>query len=208
MGLTIEKVLDAGKEISTDDTFPTIWMTLVVTMFLTEKCAEQKNSWELVVAKAQRWLQMSVDSFCLGDQDEKAKGFIIQTIPVKQDERRSCIQGPKLSPETHRSYAACHCDSKIRCVGGCAFDENILIRVCGGVIKIGGYFLEGLVILIFVRNMSSNRCRKGLLHGKVQSKMKLEGLIVYVKDRQSAIRAKLSRPTCLDWSTVTTVVTA
>ena len=45
MGLTIEKVLEAGKDISTDYTFPTIWMTLVVTMFLTEKCAEQKYIW-------------------------------------------------------------------------------------------------------------------------------------------------------------------
>ena len=60
IGLTAEKVLDAGKDISTDDTFATIWMTLVVTMFLTEKCAEQKDIWELVMEKAKRWLQMSV----------------------------------------------------------------------------------------------------------------------------------------------------
>ena len=77
MGLTIEKVLDAGKDISTDDTFSTIWMTLVVTMFLTEKCAEQKDIWELVVEKARMWLQMSVDSFRLGVLEQKAKEFIV-----------------------------------------------------------------------------------------------------------------------------------
>jgi hypothetical protein len=73
MGLTAEKVIDAGKDISTDDTFATIWMTLVVTIFLTEKCAEQKDIWGLVVKKAQSWLQMSVDSFRLGVLEQKAK---------------------------------------------------------------------------------------------------------------------------------------
>ena len=73
MGLTIEKVLDAGKDISTDDTFATIWMTLVVTIFLTEKCAEQIDIWEFFVKKAKSWLQTSVDSFRLSYLENKAK---------------------------------------------------------------------------------------------------------------------------------------
>jgi hypothetical protein len=83
MGLSIEKVLEAGKDISTDETFATIWMTLVVTMFLTGKCAEQKDIWELVAEKVQMWLQMSVDKFCLGDLEQKAKAFIV--LCVKQN---------------------------------------------------------------------------------------------------------------------------
>ena len=75
-------MLDAAKDIRPDATFPTIWMTYV-TMFLTEKCAEQKDIWELVVKKAQRWLQMSVDSFRFGDLEDKAKEFIV--LCVKQD---------------------------------------------------------------------------------------------------------------------------
>ena len=77
MGQTSEKVLEAGKEISHDDTFATIWMTLVVAMFLREKCTEQKDIWELVVEKAWMWLQMDVDSFRLGGLEEKAKEFIV-----------------------------------------------------------------------------------------------------------------------------------
>ena len=114
MGLTIEKVLDAGKDISTDDTFSTIWMTLVVTMFLTEKCAEQKDIWELVVEKAKRWLQMSVDSFRLDMLEEKAKEFIVETIAVKQDASKRCPQGHTLSPVTQRDGTAWHCEECVK----------------------------------------------------------------------------------------------
>ena len=127
MVLTSEKVLEAGKEISNDDTFATIWMTVVVAMHLREKCAEQKDIWELFVEKAEKWLKTSVDAASLGVLEEKAKEFISQTIPAKEDgRRRFCPQGHKLSPVTQIDGAAWHCDSMARCVGGSSQDGEHL----------------------------------------------------------------------------------
>eukprot|EP00092_Neocalanus_flemingeri_P024207 GFUD01026255.1.p1 GENE.GFUD01026255.1~~GFUD01026255.1.p1 ORF type:complete len:656 (+),score=188.33 GFUD01026255.1:171-1970(+) len=78
LGVKLEKVKDAGKAINSDENFSTTWMTLVVVAFLTEKCKEEKDVWELVVEKAERWLQNSgpgFNNFLLG----KAKDFILQT---------------------------------------------------------------------------------------------------------------------------------
>eukprot|EP00092_Neocalanus_flemingeri_P060081 GFUD01071967.1.p1 GENE.GFUD01071967.1~~GFUD01071967.1.p1 ORF type:complete len:834 (+),score=254.30 GFUD01071967.1:112-2613(+) len=78
LGVQLEKVKDAGKAINSDENFSTTWMTLVVVAFLTEKCKEEKDVWELVVEKAERWLQNSgpgFNNFLLG----KAKEFILQT---------------------------------------------------------------------------------------------------------------------------------
>ena len=126
MGLTSEKVLEAGKEISHDATLATIWMTLVVAMLLREKYAEQKDIWELVVEKAEKWLKTSVDAASLGVLEEKAKEFISQTIPAKEDVRRICPQGHQLSPVIQRDGAAWHCDSMARCVGGSSQDGEHL----------------------------------------------------------------------------------
>eukprot|EP00092_Neocalanus_flemingeri_P042314 GFUD01046186.1.p1 GENE.GFUD01046186.1~~GFUD01046186.1.p1 ORF type:complete len:828 (+),score=250.72 GFUD01046186.1:263-2746(+) len=78
LGVQLEKVKDAGKAINSDECFSTTWMTVVVVAFLTEKCKEEKDVWELVVEKAERWLQNSgpgFNNFLLG----KAKEFILQT---------------------------------------------------------------------------------------------------------------------------------
>ena len=120
LGGELEKVLDAGKAVSSDATFATTWMTLVVVAFLTERCKEEKDVWELVVEKAQRWLQNS-GAGSVSVHLEKAKEFIIQTIPIRPATTRTCPSGHKLSLVMARDGSAWHCDSS-RCVGGCNGD--------------------------------------------------------------------------------------
>eukprot|EP00092_Neocalanus_flemingeri_P058043 GFUD01069103.1.p1 GENE.GFUD01069103.1~~GFUD01069103.1.p1 ORF type:complete len:411 (-),score=98.02 GFUD01069103.1:90-1232(-) len=116
LGVELEKVFEAGKAVSSDAT----WMTVVVVAFLTENCKEEKDVWELVVEKAQRWLQNNAGfvSFHL----EKAKEFLLQTIPVRKASGKTCPQGHVLSLVTTRDGSPWHCDSMTLCVGGCNGD--------------------------------------------------------------------------------------
>ena len=89
LGVELVKVLEAGKAISSGATFTTTWMTVVVVAFLTEKCKEEKDVWELVVEKAKRWLQNNGDGF-VSVHLEKAKEFILQAIPIRESSNRTC----------------------------------------------------------------------------------------------------------------------
>eukprot|EP00092_Neocalanus_flemingeri_P018239 GFUD01019739.1.p1 GENE.GFUD01019739.1~~GFUD01019739.1.p1 ORF type:complete len:927 (-),score=280.27 GFUD01019739.1:214-2994(-) len=121
LGVKLEKVKDAGKAINSDENFTTTWMTVVVVAFLTEKCKEEKDVWELVVEKAERWLNSSSGGSVAGHV-EKAKEFISQSLPIRKVTSKTCPQGHKLSLVTATDGAAWHCDSNNRCVGGCNSD--------------------------------------------------------------------------------------
>ena len=123
LGVEHAKVLEAGKAISSGATFTTTWMTVVVVAFLTEKCKEEKDVWELVVEKAKRWLQNNGDGF-VSVHLEKAQEFILQAIPIKKSSSKTWPRGHILSLATPRDGSAWHCDSMSRCVGGCSGDGN------------------------------------------------------------------------------------
>ena len=109
--------MKAGRSLCKGATFETIWMTLVVVAFLTEKCKGERDIWELVVEKAQKWLQ-SHGQVKQGDHGEKAKEFITEAVPI----RRLCPSGHKLSMVPTGSGSLWHCDSDYKCVGGCNSD--------------------------------------------------------------------------------------
>ena len=77
-------VLDAGKALGSDAIFATVWMTMVVVAFLTEKCKDEKGVWELVVEKAMKWLQNGGVGL-VSDHAEKAREFIL-----KSESTRAC----------------------------------------------------------------------------------------------------------------------
>ena len=114
LGISEQKIQEAAKEISSDPTFLTIWVTIVVLMFFTEKFTSQKDTWELVVKKAQKWLKNCVAAGSISALEQKARGFIVPT--------RKCPEGHNLSLVAQRDSSAWHCDSKQRCVGGCNTD--------------------------------------------------------------------------------------
>jgi len=113
----LKKVMEAGRSLSSDAKFETIWMTLVVVAFLTEKCIDESDIWELVVEKAKKWLQ-SLGHAKPGDHWEQAKEFIKEAVPT----RRLCPSGHKLSMVPTGSGSLWHCDSDYKCVGGCNTD--------------------------------------------------------------------------------------
>ena len=117
VGVELKTVLDAGTAISSNAMFSTIWMTLVVVTFLTEKCQGEKDVWELVVEKAQKWLQKQ-DTVLVKGHHEKAKEFITKAVSM----RRTCPSGHKLSIVTSGAGSLWHCDSNSRCVAGCNSD--------------------------------------------------------------------------------------
>jgi len=111
-----KKLMEAGRSLSTDAKFENIWMTLVVVAFLTEKCKDECDIWELVVEKAKKWLQSQDPA--VKDHLEKAKEFIKEAVPS----RRVCPSGHKLSMVPTGSGNLWHCDSDSKCVGGCNSD--------------------------------------------------------------------------------------
>eukprot|EP00090_Calanus_glacialis_P038770 TRINITY_DN6757_c0_g1_i1.p1 TRINITY_DN6757_c0_g1~~TRINITY_DN6757_c0_g1_i1.p1 ORF type:complete len:929 (+),score=240.22 TRINITY_DN6757_c0_g1_i1:18-2804(+) len=117
VGVELKTVLDAGTAISSNAMFSTIWMTLVVVTFLTEKCQDEKDVWELVVEKAQKWLQKQ-DTVLVKGHHEKAKEFITKAVSM----RRTCPSGHMLSMVTSGAGSLWHCDSNSRCVAGCNSD--------------------------------------------------------------------------------------
>merc|ERR1711892_1261328 len=78
LGVKLEKVLDAEKIIRSEPSFATAWMTMVVIAFLTEKCGGEKDVWELVVEKAQKWLQNNNVVGPVMEYEHKAKEFILK----------------------------------------------------------------------------------------------------------------------------------
>jgi len=114
LGIPEQKIQEAAKEISSHPTFLAIWVTLLVTIFLTEKCQSQKDTWELVVEKAQKWLENCVAAGSISVLEQKAREFIAP--------ERICPQGHTLSKVAQRDNSSRHCDSQVRCVGGCKTD--------------------------------------------------------------------------------------
>ena len=76
IGVEHKQVLDAGKALGSDAISATVWMTMIA--FLTEKCKDEKDVWELVVEKAMKWLQNSGFGLVSGHA-EKAKEFILKS---------------------------------------------------------------------------------------------------------------------------------
>ena len=71
----IDKIVEAGAGRKEDTMFVTAWVTMVVIVFLMEKCGEEKDVWELVVDKARNWLKnCGVDS--MAKLEKKAKDFV------------------------------------------------------------------------------------------------------------------------------------
>merc|ERR1719317_1787759 len=79
IGIKLQNILDAGAALSSHASFPTIWLTMVVVAFLTERCQEEKDVWELVVEKAQKWLQ-NQDQALVRGKDEKAREYIKKAV--------------------------------------------------------------------------------------------------------------------------------
>ena len=79
LGIKLQNILDAGAALSSHASFPTIWLTMVVVAFLTERCQEEKDVWELVVEKAQKWLQ-NQDQALVRGIDEKAREYIKKAV--------------------------------------------------------------------------------------------------------------------------------
>jgi hypothetical protein len=117
LDIELQKVKDAGAALSANASFLTIWMTLLVVSFLREKCEDEKDVWELVVAKAQKWLQKQDQALVAGNL-ENAKEIIKKSVPI----RRVCPLGHKLSKVSKQPGSLWHCDSNSRCVGGCNSD--------------------------------------------------------------------------------------
>jgi hypothetical protein len=79
IGVEHKLVLDAGKALGSDTISANVWMTTVVVAFLTEKCKDEKDVWELVVEKAMKWLQNSGVEL-VSDHAEKAREFILKSV--------------------------------------------------------------------------------------------------------------------------------
>merc|ERR1719320_1231520 len=79
LGIKLQNILDAGAALSSHASFPTIWLTMVVVAFLTDRCQEEKDVWELVVEKARKWLQIQDQALVRG-KDEKAREYIKKTV--------------------------------------------------------------------------------------------------------------------------------
>ena len=122
LGVKLEKVLDAEKIIKSEPSFATAWMTMVVIAFLTEKCEYEKDVWELVVEKAQKWLQNNVVGPVM-EYEHKAKEFILRLdSSAGITTSKTCPAGHNLSLIAARDGSFWHCDSQSRCVGGCNSD--------------------------------------------------------------------------------------
>jgi hypothetical protein len=95
-------------------------------MFLMEQHPKQKDIWELVVEKAQKWLHTSIAAESVGALEQKARDFISRSLPAKPELAKTCPQGHALSLVSQRDDSAWHCDSQARCVGGCESDGEHL----------------------------------------------------------------------------------
>jgi hypothetical protein len=67
-------------------------MTMVVVAFLTEKCKDEKDVWELVVEKAKKWLQNSGVEL-VSDHAEKAREFILKSESTRKTTSKTCPSG-------------------------------------------------------------------------------------------------------------------
>merc|ERR1711915_213751 len=118
-GIESECIETAGKKISSEKNFATVWITLVIVALLTENQKDGKDVWELVVGKARKWLQKNVDPATLATLEERSKDFIRDNC---QESKRMCPLGHLLSVVSSRDSSSWHCDSLGRCVGGCDGD--------------------------------------------------------------------------------------
>ena len=139
-GIESENIESAGKKISSEKNFATVWITLVVVALLTEKQKGEKELWELVVGKAKKWLQKNVDPTTLITLETKSKEFI---SAIYQESKRMCPSGHPLFVVGRRDGSMWHCDSLTQCVGGCAGDgahSNAIVWRCSNDwrMKIGG----------------------------------------------------------------------
>ena len=107
MNLDLAKTLDHGKPLD-----PRAWVTLICIAYLKTFCQKDEVIWELVVTKAEKWLNSSFPA--MGEESlQKAVAFL-----------RVCPLGHPLRPvpEAMRGGQSWHCDMAASCVGGHAGD--------------------------------------------------------------------------------------
>jgi len=75
LGVDVEEMMEAGGGSKEDKVFMTVWVTMVVMVFLKENCQEEREVWDLVVEKARKWLQDN-EAASLSDLQQKAKQFV------------------------------------------------------------------------------------------------------------------------------------
>ena len=95
---------------------PRAWVTLVCIEFLEKFCQDEKDVWELVVLKAQTWLNKNFPN--LGPEAKMvAKDFVSKNVRQSQ---KTCPLGHQLFlvPSTKVGSEGWYCDRKSLCSGG------------------------------------------------------------------------------------------
>jgi len=75
LGVDIEEMIEAGGRRKEDKVFMTVWVTMVVMVFLKENCQEEREVWDLVFEKAKKWLENN-GAASLPELQQKAKQFV------------------------------------------------------------------------------------------------------------------------------------
>jgi len=111
IGVSLTDMLVFGSNID-----PRAWVTLVCIEFLEKFCQDEKDVWELVVLKAQTWLNKNFPN--LGPVAKMvAKDFVSKNVRQSQ---KTCPLGHQLFlvPSTKVGSGGWYCDRKILCSGG------------------------------------------------------------------------------------------
>jgi len=75
LGVDVEEMMEAGGGSKEDRVFMTVWVTMVVMVFLKENCQEEREVWDLVFEKAKKWLENN-GAASLPELQQKAKQFV------------------------------------------------------------------------------------------------------------------------------------
>ena len=107
LNLDLAKTLDHGKPLD-----PRAWVTLVCIAYLKTFCQKDKVIWELVVTKAEKWLNSSFPD--VGEESWQKAVELLRVCPLGHPLRPV--------PEALRGGQSWHCDMAASCVGGHAGD--------------------------------------------------------------------------------------
>ena len=112
ISLDLAKTLDHGKPLD-----PRAWVTLVCIAYLKTFCHKDKVIWELVVTKAEKWLNSSFSN--VGEDSFKKAVAFLRVCPLVNPLRVCPLGHPLRSvPEALRGGQSWHCDMAASCVGG------------------------------------------------------------------------------------------
>jgi len=75
LGVDVQEMMEAGGASKEDKVFMTVWVTMVVMVFLKENCQEEREVWDLVFEKAKKWLENN-GAASLPELQQKAKQFV------------------------------------------------------------------------------------------------------------------------------------